>query len=59
MVMPFCYDNVNDMFEATPWNFSSFAVDCQKKWGVFPRPAMANLVYGERALSAASNIVFR
>jgi hypothetical protein len=25
MVMPFCYDGINDMFEKNPWNFDQFA----------------------------------
>ena len=59
MVMPFCYDNVNDMFEKSAWNYSSFAAGCHSRWKVLPRPDMAPLMYGEKKLDGASNIVFR
>ena len=59
MVMPFCYDNVNDMFEASEWDYDAFAEQCKKKWKVDPRPNMATLMYGEKKLRGASNIIFR
>ena len=59
MVMPFCYDGVNDMFEKSKWNYTAFALDCQKRWKVTPRPDMADLMYGSKKLYGASNIVFR
>jgi lysosomal Pro-X carboxypeptidase len=58
MVMPFCYDGVNDMFEASKWDVRQFSKDCLRDWNVVPRPNMANLMYGGRNLDAASNIVF-
>ena len=58
MVMPFCFDGVKDMFEASAWNYTQFARDCHKKWNTMPRPDMADLMYGERRLQGASNIVF-
>lgn len=58
MVMPFCYDGVNDFFEPTPWNLTAFADECYKNWKVQPRPLMAPKIYGGRDISAASNIVF-
>ena len=58
MVMPFCFDNVKDMFEKSEWNYTQFARDCHKKWNTMPRPDMADLMYGERKLQGASNIVF-
>jgi len=58
MVMPFCYDGVNDMFEASKWDVNQFSKDCKRDWNVVPRPNMANLMYGGRDLEAASNIVF-
>ena len=58
MVMPFCFDNVKDMFEKSAWNYTQFARDCHKKWNTMPRPDMADLMYGERKLQGASNIVF-
>lgn len=58
MVMPFCYDGINDMFEPHPWNLQEVAKDCLAKWGVVPRPEMANMMFGGRKLEGASNIVF-
>merc|ERR1712032_1600177 len=58
MVMPFCYDGTNDMFEAQAWDMDQYTKDCQQTWGVTPRPALANTLYGGRSLEAASNIVF-
>jgi len=58
MVMPFCYDGVNDMFEKAEWDIKQFSKDCQSSWGVSPHPLMAELQYGGRRLEAASNIVF-
>ena len=59
MVMPFCFDNVNDMFERTPWNYTAFAKECQSTWKIPPRPKMADLMYGGDKVQGASNIVFR
>ena len=59
MVMPMCFDNVNDMFEKAEWNYTEYAMGCQKRWKVTPRPEMANLMYGEKDVYGASNIIFR
>ena len=56
--MPFCYDGQNDMFEAQAWDMDQYTKDCQQTWGVTPRPALANTMYGGRSLEAATNIVF-
>ncbi|XP_069939974.1 lysosomal Pro-X carboxypeptidase isoform X2 [Cherax quadricarinatus] len=58
MVMPFCYNGVEDFFEPAPWDFKSFAQTCYQTWGVYPRPFMAVHMYGGKDISAASNIVF-
>ncbi|XP_076065811.1 lysosomal Pro-X carboxypeptidase [Oratosquilla oratoria] len=58
MVMPFCYDGKKDFFEPAPWNFTVFAQNCYKKWGIYPRPLMAPHIYGGRDIRASSNIVF-
>ena len=57
--MPMCFDNVNDMFEKTAWNYTEYAAGCQKRWKVMPRPDMADLMYGEKDFYGASNIIFR
>ena len=59
MVMPFCYDNRNDMFEKTSWNETAFEEGCKKRWKVTPRVNMADIMYGGNKLQGASNIVFR
>ena len=59
MVMPFCYDGTNDMFEASKWDLDAYIKQCQEEWGVTPRPYMAKRMYGGRNLKSASNIVFR
>ena len=65
MVMPMCskgdiLDNVNgDMFEPAEWNLDDFSADCQRKYGVTPRPDWAIVEYGGRDVDSASNIVFR
>jgi len=58
MVMPFCYDGTNDMFEAREWDMVQYTKDCQASWGVVPQPRLADTLYGGRSLEAATNIVF-
>jgi len=58
MVMPFCYDGTNDMFEKSEWDLGKYTADCLATWAVTPRPSLANTMYGGRELSSASNIVF-
>ncbi|GBP12367.1 Lysosomal Pro-X carboxypeptidase [Eumeta japonica] len=58
MVMPMCSDGINDMFEHNPWNYTTFAQNCKKKYGVIPKPEAARIKYGGDNLRAASNIVF-
>jgi len=58
MVMPFCYDGKSDMFEAEKWDIGKYTSTCLSSWGVTPRPALANTLYGGRDFSAASNIIF-
>ena len=44
MVMPFCYDGSNDMFEPAPWDLAAFSKECMEQWGVgaVPDPDLAN-----------------
>ncbi|XP_039760397.1 lysosomal Pro-X carboxypeptidase [Pararge aegeria] len=58
MIMPMCTTGVDDMFEASPWNFTKYAEDCHKKYNVYPRPEAARIEYGGDRIKAASNIVF-
>jgi len=64
MVMPMCskgdiLTNANgDMFEPAEWNLDDFSADCQRKYGVTPRPDWAIVEYGGRDVDSASNIVF-
>ena len=59
MVMPMCFDGVNDMFEKSAWNETIFAASCKAIWKVDPRPKMADIMYGSKALFGSSNIIFR
>uniref|UniRef100_A0ABI7ZI95 Prolylcarboxypeptidase n=1 Tax=Felis catus TaxID=9685 RepID=A0ABI7ZI95_FELCA len=58
MVMPFCTNGIDDMFEPRSWNFREYSDDCFKQWGVRPRPTWITTVYGGRNISSHSNIVF-
>ncbi|XP_078401819.1 lysosomal Pro-X carboxypeptidase-like isoform X1 [Cetorhinus maximus] len=58
MVMPFCSDGVNDMFEPVPWDLQLFSDTCKKDWGLRPRPDWITTLYGGKNISSHSNIVF-
>ncbi|CAK1544360.1 unnamed protein product [Leptosia nina] len=58
MIMPMCTTGKDDMFEPSPWNFTTYSEDCHKKYNVYPRPDSARIEYGGDRLQAASNIVF-
>jgi len=60
MVMPFCYDGVNDMFETATWDLEAYTEQCQELWGegAVPQPHLADSLYGGRNLDMATNIVF-
>ena len=60
MVMPFCFDGTNDMFEPSPWDLALYTKQCQDTWGeaAVPQPDLANSLYGGRNLDSATNIVF-
>lgn len=58
MVMPMCTDGVNDMFEPQEWNFPAFSEECNKLFGVRPRPDWAQTVYGGFDIASHSNIIF-
>ena len=57
--MPFCYDGVNDLFEASTWDAVKFSDDCFKRWSVRPDFNKAVHIYGGKDIQAASNIIFR
>ncbi len=59
MVMPMCFDGDIDMFEKADWNETAYEAECKKRWNVSARPDMAPLMFGEKHLRGASNIVFR
>ncbi|XP_063301035.1 lysosomal Pro-X carboxypeptidase [Pelobates fuscus] len=58
MVMPFCSDGVNDMFEPHTWDFQAYSDDCYKQWGVRPRASWITTVYGGKNITSYSNIIF-
>ena len=59
MVMPMCFDGVNDMVEKAPWNETEYNEACLAKWKVNPRTKMADIMYGAKNIRSASNIIFR
>ncbi|KAK6640761.1 hypothetical protein RUM44_012458 [Polyplax serrata] len=58
MVMPMCQNGNTDMFEPTPWSLADFSESCMKQWKVKPHPYLAEKMYGGKAISSASNIMF-
>ncbi|CAO2613801.1 Lysosomal Pro-X carboxypeptidase, partial [Lemmus lemmus] len=58
MVMPFCTNGVDDMFETYRWDLEKFSSDCFSQWGVKPRPHWITTLYGGKNISSHSNIVF-
>ena len=62
MTQPFTQGTPNDMFYCPPAaNCSAWRVDdaqCQRDWGVTPRPEWARVALGGKRIEDASNIVF-
>ncbi|XP_058401496.1 lysosomal Pro-X carboxypeptidase [Diceros bicornis minor] len=58
MVMPFCSNGIDDMFEPHSWNLQEFSDDCFKQWGVRPRPSWITTMYGGKNISSHTNIIF-
>ncbi|XP_069325255.1 lysosomal Pro-X carboxypeptidase [Eulemur rufifrons] len=58
MVMPFCTNGIDDMFEPHLWNLKEFSDDCFNQWGVRPRPSWITTLYGGKNISSHTNIVF-
>lgn len=58
MVMPFCSNGIDDMFEPHSWNLKQFSDDCFKQWHVRPRPSWIPTMYGGKNISSHTNIIF-
>uniref|UniRef100_A0A8D1E7N8 Lysosomal Pro-X carboxypeptidase n=1 Tax=Sus scrofa TaxID=9823 RepID=A0A8D1E7N8_PIG len=58
MVMPFCSNGIDDMFEPNSWDLKEFSDDCFRQWGVRPRPYWITTVYGGKNISSHTNIIF-
>ncbi|KAF6105675.1 prolylcarboxypeptidase [Phyllostomus discolor] len=58
MVMPFCTNGIDDMFEPHSWDLKEFSDDCFKQWGVKPRPSWITTMYGGKDISSHTNIIF-
>nr|XP_022920988.1 lysosomal Pro-X carboxypeptidase [Onthophagus taurus] len=57
MIMPMCVQE-NKMFESSPWNFTQYAEDCFKQFGVKPsRDDLAIIEYGGRD-ATYTNVIF-
>ncbi|XP_015100166.1 lysosomal Pro-X carboxypeptidase isoform X1 [Vicugna pacos] len=58
MVMPFCSNGIDDMFEPRSWNLKDYSDECFKLWGVRPRPSWITTMYGGKNISSHTNIIF-
>ncbi|EPQ19311.1 Lysosomal Pro-X carboxypeptidase [Myotis brandtii] len=58
IVMPFCTNGIDDMFEPHPWDLKAFSDECFKQWGVKPRPSWISSMYGGKNISSHTNIIF-
>lgn len=58
MVMPFCADGVDDMFEPHEWDLEEISDDCFKKFKVRPNAKLAETLFGGKNITASSNIIF-
>ncbi|XP_049745599.1 lysosomal Pro-X carboxypeptidase isoform X3 [Elephas maximus indicus] len=58
IIMPFCTNGVNDMFEPRSWDLEELSDDCFKEWGVRPRPFWITTLYGGKNISSHRNIIF-
>jgi lysosomal Pro-X carboxypeptidase len=60
MIMPFCANGgEDDIFEAIPWDFESYADYCETQYDVRPNVDDVEKQYGGKNIDAASNIIFR
>lgn len=57
--MPFCTNGKDDIFEADPWDFESYADYCQKKYDIRPKVDDVEKQYGGKNIETATNIIFR
>uniref|UniRef100_A0A8C8U9J4 Lysosomal Pro-X carboxypeptidase n=1 Tax=Peromyscus maniculatus bairdii TaxID=230844 RepID=A0A8C8U9J4_PERMB len=58
IILPFCTNGVDDMFEARSWDLDKYSDDCYKQWGVRPRPSWVTTLYGGKDIRSHSNIIF-
>lgn len=58
MVLPVCSNGVTDMYEKSPWNFTQYSLDCNKKYGIYSEEEKALVLFGGDHIKSASNIIF-
>lgn len=58
MVMPICSDGVDDMFEPQGFDLANYEKSCNSRWGVKTQVDKVRTIYGDKNLSASSNIIF-
>ncbi|XP_058162044.1 lysosomal Pro-X carboxypeptidase isoform X1 [Dasypus novemcinctus] len=58
MIMPFCTNGIDDMFEPHSWNLQELSNECFQQWGVRPRPSWITTLYGGKNISSHKNIIF-
>ncbi|QDZ21254.1 serine carboxypeptidase [Chloropicon primus] len=58
MFMPSSRDGIHDMFFPQPFDYGYQIENCQKVWGVTPRPYWVTVNFGGKDINAFSNIIF-
>ena len=58
MVLPICSNGVTDMFENSPWNFTTYSDGCKKQYGIYSDKEKAMILFGGDHIKSASNIIF-
>lgn len=58
MFMPSSRDGIQDMFFPQPFDYGFQIENCERTWGVTPRPFWATVNFGGKDIEASSNIIF-
>lgn len=58
MFMPMAKSGKKDIYWSEPWDDAAARQACESAWGLQPRATWGTVVYGGRALSTLTNVVF-
>ncbi|CAH1401401.1 unnamed protein product [Nezara viridula] len=58
MIVPICDYGTTDMFERSVWNITEVSDKCFRKFKVRPNPGLAEMEYGGKNITWATNIIF-